>query len=127
MQYTQSITPHCVSAVRSRKFFVSAESTARIGRTRNAYTGIRITNKPYQLVQIRAYCAGRTIKKLANNATRSARRVGVKVMNSRKAANDTSANNKMTALRPARNAPLARMIITHQARIRAFRLFDDWP
>ena len=68
MQYTQIISPHCVSDVRARKFLESAKITAAMGRIRKAYTGIRMLKKPYQSTQIKPYCIGRTTKKLKSSA-----------------------------------------------------------
>jgi hypothetical protein len=48
--------------------------------------------------------------------------VGVSVMNSRSAKNDTSPNNTITPMRPNRNAMPMRTTIAHQALMRAFRL-----
>ena len=48
MQNTQTINPHWTLAARSRKRMVSPDSAERIGRTRNAYTGMKMEYKPYQ-------------------------------------------------------------------------------
>ena len=48
IQNTASIRPHCTFEARSRKCLVSPPSEARIGNSRNTYTGMKIENMLYQ-------------------------------------------------------------------------------
>jgi hypothetical protein len=47
-QKTAIIRPHCTFDARSRKCVLSPPRDARIGSSRNTYTGIKIENSPYQ-------------------------------------------------------------------------------
>src|ERR1043166_1660841 len=83
---------------------------------------MKIEYRPYQLNQMSTYCTGSTTKKLAASASWSPRRVYVRLMNSRKAKNDTNRNSTITPVLPSRNATPIVSTITHQARMRALRL-----
>ena len=57
-QYTAIISPHCTFEARSRKRVVSPPKLARIGSSKNRYTGMKILNNPYQSIAISRYCTG---------------------------------------------------------------------
>ncbi|MNG78360.1 hypothetical protein D3C79_369340 [compost metagenome] len=57
-QYTAIIKPHCTFDARSRKRVVSPPRLARIGSSKNRYTGMKMLNRPYQSMAISRYCTG---------------------------------------------------------------------
>ncbi len=120
-QYTQTTNAHCSRAARSRNPAQSPATAIRNGMNKNAQTGIRMVNNPYQGSATRTYCSGVMTKNTQNRGRWSAGRVGVKVKNSRNAPNDASPNRAAAPMRPSASATAQRVTMTHHARSRALR------
>ena len=95
----------------------------RAGINSDAYTGIKMLyqSKKSGPIATSTYCAGVNRKKTQNRVRWSPRRVGVMVMNSRSAQNDTSPNSTTAGMGLAQNRPNTKIAyISHHARIRRF-------
>src|SRR4051794_12617968 len=87
--------PHWILAVRSRKRNGSLASALITGMAKNTYTGMNTVNALSRLLPTSTYCSGRITKKASRRARWSARRVCVRVTNSRSAKNETKPNSSV--------------------------------
>src|SRR5436190_618928 len=87
--------PHWILAVRSRKRNGSLASALITGIAKNTYTGMNTVNALSRPVPTSTYCIGRMTKKASSRARWSARRVWVRVTNSRSAKKETKPNSSV--------------------------------
>ncbi|EWS63144.1 hypothetical protein Y695_03624 [Hydrogenophaga sp. T4] len=70
--------------------------------------------------QTRAYCSGSTMKNASTRLRWSPRRVGERLMNSRRMKNETRPNSTMATLSPAAQPTQNTSVISHELRSRAW-------
>src|SRR5262249_6129602 len=94
------------------------ENATRARINKNAYTGMSTLYTSYSCSPIITNCSGVNAKKTQNNARWSPGRVGVSVINSRKAQNEIRPKKTVVAVLPKSDAAASIEHISHHARIR---------
>ncbi len=107
--------PHWILALRSRKRPGSPASALTTGMMRKTYTGMNTVNRLNQRPPAITYCSGSTTKKASSRLRWSARRVCIRVMNSRSAKNDTVAKASVAPTGPLIHAPQNSSAPAHSA------------